>query len=247
MAACLGTRLKDRTRTLPKALISLEGRPLLAYVLDAFLSRSWVDRAVVVTGFEREQVRDYLRSRRDSKPIQEQWNPDFKKGNFYSLLCGLAATREGFVVTNADHLFPRALLDHVYENTKGVTATCDFDRKLAPDCMKVKLYSGSEPRRVEKIHKQLTEFDCGYIGMTWVKPEGRVAYLDAVGKVNTKGEESAWAEQVLENLASQGPENAPFVADASGFGWLEIDDEADYQRATVVLKEHPRFFDTGLD
>jgi L-glutamine-phosphate cytidylyltransferase len=243
LAAGLGTRLKKRTTATPKALVALQNKPLLGFALDAFLARSWIDRAIVVTGFERKQVQDYLSTRSDPKPVLEIWNVDYKKGNFYSLACGLREVGEEFLVTNADHIFPTDLLDHVYETSNQVTAVCDFDRNLQDDCMKVELSEGSN-RRMRRIHKKLTTYQCGYIGMTVVRKNGLGAYKQAVERVQSRREDSAYAEMVVQELADGNVSSAPCVADASGFGWLEVDTEEDYAHATEVLK-NPLFLKSG--
>jgi bifunctional UDP-N-acetylglucosamine pyrophosphorylase/glucosamine-1-phosphate N-acetyltransferase/UDP-N-acetylglucosamine pyrophosphorylase len=59
MAAGKGTRMKSE---LPKVLVSVLGRPMIDYVLDA-LERAGVERTVVVVGYRAEDVRRALAGR----------------------------------------------------------------------------------------------------------------------------------------------------------------------------------------
>ncbi len=59
LAAGLGTRLRPITETVPKCLVSIRGRPLLAYWLDALLSGG-VDRTLINTHYLAEAVRAYI-------------------------------------------------------------------------------------------------------------------------------------------------------------------------------------------
>jgi bifunctional UDP-N-acetylglucosamine pyrophosphorylase/glucosamine-1-phosphate N-acetyltransferase/UDP-N-acetylglucosamine pyrophosphorylase len=56
LAAGKGTRMKSE---LPKVLVPVAGRPMIAYVLDA-LSAAGVDRTIVVVGYRSDLVREAL-------------------------------------------------------------------------------------------------------------------------------------------------------------------------------------------
>jgi len=239
MAAGFGSRLKDRTKALPKALIEVAGETLLDRVLDRAEALDWIDRVLVVTGFEREQMLSRLAAHSGTKPVQEVFNADFQKGNFYSLTAGLAEVGESFLLSNVDHIYPLRLMQRAHEQFGGVGAICDNDRPLLSDCMKVLARPGATPPEVARIDKGLTEHDWGYIGMTAVMADGRDAYMAAVERVRAQGNDKAWAEMVLGELAREAHEDeqvaAPRIIDASGFGWLEVDDGEDLAKAEATL------------
>jgi len=245
LAAGMGTRLGDATRDLPKALIPLHNQPLIDYALDSFLTMPWIDRAIVVTGFQEKKMREHLANRPTGKPIVPVSNSDYQKGNFYSLYKGLEAVGKEWVVTNVDHIFPKNLLHHCRESCRGVSAICDFDRELETDCMKVALQEPKSSKRIVEINKTLETFDCGYIGMTFVMENTRNQYIQSVQRVFEKDDPHAYAEMILQDLANRGNDCAPHVVDASGFGWLEIDTTQDRDRATNVLDQHSGFLTTG--
>ncbi len=59
LAAGLGTRMRPLTDCMPKPLIEVAGRPLIAYALDR-LSESGLRRAVINTHYRAPQMRDYI-------------------------------------------------------------------------------------------------------------------------------------------------------------------------------------------
>jgi len=66
MAAGLGTRMRPLTDTMPKALVPLAGKPLIAYVLDPLVAAG-VERIVVNVHAHADQLEAYLRGRRDAE------------------------------------------------------------------------------------------------------------------------------------------------------------------------------------
>lgn len=65
MAAGLGTRMRPLTDTMPKALVPVAGKPLIAYVIDPLIAAG-VERIVVNIHAHADQLEAYLRSRRDA-------------------------------------------------------------------------------------------------------------------------------------------------------------------------------------
>ncbi|MBU1950126.1 MAG: NTP transferase domain-containing protein [Candidatus Eisenbacteria bacterium] len=61
-AAGIGTRLRPHTHTLPKALINVAGRPILAHILDALIQQG-IKRYVLVVGYMGDRIREYIDER----------------------------------------------------------------------------------------------------------------------------------------------------------------------------------------
>jgi glucose-1-phosphate thymidylyltransferase len=57
--AGVGTRLRPHTHTLPKVLLPVAGKPILAHILDD-LTRLGIRRAVLIVGYMGELVREYV-------------------------------------------------------------------------------------------------------------------------------------------------------------------------------------------
>lgn len=82
-----------------KQLADLDGRPLLEHVLDT-MSRTGLDRVVVVLGAESEQILDSVDLHGAEPVVCERW----AEGQSASLACGLAALAdaEAIVITLGD-------------------------------------------------------------------------------------------------------------------------------------------------
>jgi MurNAc alpha-1-phosphate uridylyltransferase len=66
MAAGLGMRMRPITATMPKALVPVAGKPLIAYVIDPLIAAG-VERVVVNVHAHAEQLEAYLASRKDAE------------------------------------------------------------------------------------------------------------------------------------------------------------------------------------
>lgn len=66
MAAGLGTRMRPLTDTLPKALVPVAGKPLIAYVIDPLVAAG-VERVVVNVHAHADLLEAYLKGRRDAE------------------------------------------------------------------------------------------------------------------------------------------------------------------------------------
>jgi CDP-L-myo-inositol myo-inositolphosphotransferase len=223
LAAGLGSRLGTLTRDLPKALISVAGRPLLLHAVS-FAARLQPSRIVVVGGFGFAQVKDTLANFRAGNkaaaalPMELVQNTQFRDGNMVSLLTAQPLITEGFLVMNVDHIYRPTIADVVAPEVSTVTAFIDTDRTLGNDDMKVE--RGADGRIVS-IAKTLAKFDCGYVGMSRVPTALLGRYFDEADRALAEEGRAIHVERILGRLAKT--DFAPACRDISGHGWLEVD------------------------
>jgi dTDP-glucose pyrophosphorylase len=60
LAAGRGTRLGELTRSVPKPMLPIAGRPMLEHILDR-LNAAGIGRFLIVTGYQREAIENYFR------------------------------------------------------------------------------------------------------------------------------------------------------------------------------------------
>lgn len=234
MAAGLGSRLGDLTRGLPKALIAVNGKPLLAYGL-AFARLLSPRKIIVVGGFEFEQVQATLASLAQGSaadlPIELVRNTEFRRGNILSFQAARPHLTDDFVLLNVDHIYRPAIAGLVTADADDVTGFIDTDRTLGNDDMKVLRDSQG---RIHEIAKTLTHFDCGYVGMTRVPSGARERYLAQVDEAMAEDGLDIHVERVLARLARSN--TPPHCRDISGHGWLEVDTPDERSHAESQLQ-----------
>lgn len=60
--AGVGTRLRPHTYSLPKVLLNVAGKPMLAYILDALQEQN-IDKATIITGYMGKLVEKYVKEK----------------------------------------------------------------------------------------------------------------------------------------------------------------------------------------
>ena len=223
LAAGLGSRLGALTKDIPKALVSVAGKPLMFHALE-FAARLRPARVMVVGGYGFPlvaQALDQIQARIPALaglPIELVENPGFRDGNLISLLAARPRVTEGFLLLNVDHIYRHSIATVVAPEVVEVTAFIDTDRNLGADDMKVERRADG---RVRRISKTLTTFDSGYVGMTRVPTSALPRYWQTAEAALAEEGRAIHVERVLGRLAEG--DAAPLCRDISGHGWLEVD------------------------
>lgn len=230
LAAGKGTRLGEMTSMLPKAMVTLAGRPILDYVLD-FLDHPEIDEIAIVGGHRFNAIKKHVGTYA-LKPLRFYYNPAFAtEGSVRTIMTAEDFLDTDFIILNADHIYPQTMLDAYVSKQRGITIACDFDRTLVADDMKIKLGTDGQ---LTKIRKDLTEFDGGYIGSTFIPAEKAVAYKEALHASYDIYGKGSNAEAVMGHMAAN--DHKISIADLSGFGWLEVDTQEDLVRAEKEIR-----------
>ncbi len=233
LAAGTGSRLGLTTGNRTKATVKVFGKRLIDHLLN-FFEIPLFDEIIVVGGFCFTGLEEYLKSLNIPK-IKVVNNNSYLKGNIFTLDRGLKEFRsDSFLITNVDHIYPAEMFDKMKLSFSGITAMCDFDRTLSDDDMKVKLNKNG---KVLKIDKKLTDYDCGYIGMTYVDVAFNEIYRVALKKTVKEYGDKAVVENVLQLLATEGKVKVN-ICDLSGIDWYEVDTASDLKKAETALSKN---------
>ena len=230
LAAGLGSRLGSLTQQIPKALISVGGKPLLAYAV-AFARAAGAGTITVVGGFGFDLVAAEVA--RLGLPVTLIENRAFRDGNLISLATARdhLTDADEFLLMNVDHIYRPAIAALAAAPAEDVTAFVDTDRTLGADDMKVERDGAG---RVLRISKTLEGWDAGYVGMTKVPRAAAARYWATVDAALAAEGRAIHVERVLARLADAG--TPPLCRDISGHGWLEVDLPEERDRAEEAVR-----------
>ena len=109
LAAGYGSRIADVT-TNPKSLLTIKEKTLMDWHFES-LAAVGIKDVVVVTGYKREVLEEYLQKFKSNFNLEFAVNDDYKvKGNTYSLFFGLDKTETDFLLFDADLIYETEIL-----------------------------------------------------------------------------------------------------------------------------------------
>ena len=107
LAAGLGTRLRPLTYTIPKCLVPIQGRPLLAWWMDLF-EKYHVSEVLINTNYlpdpVREFINDYNRAQKNVKLVESYEKELLGSGGTVLDNCRFVENEEEFFICYADNL-----------------------------------------------------------------------------------------------------------------------------------------------
>src|ERR1051326_4712632 len=111
-----GSRLRGSDRTFLKPFVSVAGRPLISYPLD-MLGHAGIRTLNLVVGYESRrmiaQMKPLIPSGLSASFIE---NPEWQKQNGISLLTAADRIARPFLLSMSDHLFDKAIVDHLRDS-----------------------------------------------------------------------------------------------------------------------------------
>lgn len=224
LAAGDGGRLWPRTDALPKPLLPLAGRPIIAHVLEG-LYGAGVRETVMVIGYHGEQLR---RAAPQIAPrgmaLRFVENESFELGNARSLWAARDAISAPFVLAMADHVvdpaITRALIDGAGARARLAVDRAERDDPRADEATRALLRDG----RVADLGKGLRNWNALDTGSFWCTRD----VFRALDRCDHDGELGA----VFAHMARAGRLDA---VDVTGERWVDIDTAEDLRLAEGML------------
>jgi choline kinase len=224
LAAGRGARLAPLTDQRPKCLVTVGGRAILDWQLEALTQAGATDITVVI-GHAADRVEAHLAGRRSVRTVR---NP---RHSTTDNLASCHAAREHFggdatLLLNGDTLFEHGVLDDLLAGAP-VPILIAIDRKPLYDADDMKVMTDNT--RLRRIGKNLAASDGEAIGLTLLRGGGRDIFLRQIeSRLAAPGGESAHYPEALDALAAR---NQVAVRSIHGRRWIEIDTPADLAAA----------------
>jgi choline kinase len=235
LAAGAGRRLESLTEDLPKTLLPVDGERTILDIALGNLRRAGLETVVVVTGYAAERLAERqpaLEERHDVKlelvynPKAEEWN------NCYSLWCAREHFAQGVLLCNGDTVHPPEVEERLLAGRGGAELVLALDdaKTLGEEEMKVMLGDDGLVRGINKAHDPAAAAG-EYIGLTVIEPAAADALADAL-EATWQRDPGLYYEDGFQEYRDRGGRVG--VASVGGLEWVEVDDQADLDRAREV-------------
>jgi choline kinase len=235
LAAGAGRRLESLTEDLPKTLLPVDGERTILDIALGNLQRAGLEEVVVVTGYAAERLSERqaaLEQRHDVRlelvynPKAEEWN------NCYSLWCAREHFAQGVLLCNGDTVHPPEVEERLLaaRGDAELVLALDDAKTLGQEEMKVLLGDDGLLRGINKAHDPAAAAG-EYIGLTLIEPAAADGLADAL-EATWQRDPGLYYEDGFQEYSDRGGRVG--VASVGGLEWVEVDDQADLERAREV-------------
>jgi choline kinase len=235
LAAGAGRRLESLTEDLPKTLLPVDGDRTILDIALGNLRRAGLETVVVVTGYAAERVAERqaaLEERHDLElelvfnPKAEEWN------NAYSLWCAREHFAQGVLLCNGDTVHPPEVEERLLagRGDADLVLALDDAKPLGQEEMKVLLGDDGLLRGINKAHDPAAAAG-EYIGLTVIEAAAAEGLAEAL-EATWRRDPGLYYEDGFQEYSDRGGRVG--VASVGGLEWVEVDDQADLDRAREV-------------
>ncbi|RKD30447.1 aminotransferase class I/II-fold pyridoxal phosphate-dependent enzyme [Lacrimispora algidixylanolytica] len=240
LAAGMGRRLKKLTENQPKCMVQVNQVPLIERMLKQ-LDQYHLNRIILVTGHEGEQLRTFTASLTLSTPIIYIDNPVYQTtNNIYSLyLAKEHLLHDDTILLESDLIFEQEVLTQIIQNPyPNLALVAHFESwmdgtvVLLDEQDNITKFLTRKDFRFEDIHSyyktvNIYKFSKGFSETKYVP------FLEAYSKALGNNE---YYEQVLKVISLLDDHDLKATRLENGF-WYEIDDEQDLDIAESIFTD----------
>jgi len=241
LAAGLGWRLGGGEEQPPKCLLRFDGASLIERHLHALVALG-VRELHLGVGYRAADIEAEIARLRPPIPVHLVYNPDYREGNVVTLHTLREAMLAGqdLLLMDADVLYHADLLRRLTQSAHPNCFLLDRDYEAGDEPVKLCVAGGRLVEFGKLIPEQL-RFETSGESVGFFKLSAAMAARLAARAAHyvASGRRDAFYEDALRDLLLHSPDEFGFE-DITGIPWIEIDFQADVQRAESEVMAHIR-------
>lgn len=233
LAAGMATRLRPTTDLMPKGLLEVGGKSLLARSID-LLGKAGVSEVLVVTGHHAGKIEAALGAQRGSTTVRYVYNPNYAEtGSMISLLTGAAEMSGPILLLESDLLYHPAFLALATAASDDVLLAADLSGSgdevyLAVDDNGYLRFLGKNPPDSWRA-RSVGEL----AGISRISAELLSKFCERADRELRNGRGNRHYEDLLFEIAMDGwPIRVALCGDVP---WTEVDTAKDLRRAENIV------------
>ena len=221
LAAGDGTRMGSSR---PKVLLSINGTTLLEHHINA-LNALGIKNIYIVTGYKHQDIEKFIKGK-GYRNVFTIYNPEWEKGNAYSVIAGEKFLKRPFLLVMGDHYYQLSPLRPLVRMKADFMMVVDSNPGYVDvdEATKVRFEKG----RVVEIGKGLKEFDAVDTGIFLLSPS-----IFPFIKNSIKNGAETWND--VKRLWIE--KNPLPLYDINGSLWYDVDTPEDFENLKRIIKE----------
>ena len=230
LAAGLGTRLAPITDEKPKALVAVNGQPILLRQIDN-LHKNGIYNITIVSGYKADILKKTVHEKFQEIKIIESVDYANTNNMYSAYLARKIIGNHEFLMMNGDVFFDSSVIESLINYECENAIVVDIGRYIE-ESMKVVEYD----KHIIQISKKIIPEEALGVSIDIYKfsVEGGIAFFDKCAEyIEQKKELKLWSEVALNDILS----NIEFKACPLNGRWIEIDNHDDLAEAEILFKE----------
>lgn len=233
-AAGRGNRLRPISDTKPKALVELDGCPMILRTTRALAELGHTRQLVVTVGYRGDEIEQAVRAENLPFPVAFVRNERFAETNsIVSVWLTRDYWQDGFVLIDSDIWFSPPLLTPLFTLTQS---SLIVDARIPPE--KIDMKVSIQDSRIWDLDKQRVEGKVAgeFFGMSYFSASFGQALGEEMRRQIDAGHEDVWYEYALRKVART-QALQPWYLEAE-HEWTEVDTPADLELADRIVSRH---------
>lgn len=231
LAGGLGSRLRPKTNDIPKALVQVNGIPIIVNQINALRNKG-IDRIIIISGYLNEVLEEKIKSQFNGIRFIHNERFDETNNMYSAFLSKEDLYGEPFLMMNSDVFFDEVIIEDLLEAmaTNGIAVE---EGNYDDESMKIIV----SDNKVKSISKSIQR-DVAYgtsIDVYKFSSEGSKEFFDVSEKIIIEQkDENSWTEVALDSILNK----VDFYPINISGKWMEIDNLDDLKKAERIFHDY---------
>lgn len=234
LAAGLGSRLQHETAKIPKAMVSINGIPIISYQINALIDNNIFDVGVVL-GYKANILKKYLIKNHANVNFSFYLNKNFKHSNSaYSFYVASDFIKdESYIHLNCDILFSKDLLRLIIANSKSNIIAVNFNQEVSNN---MEIIETNNENQIIRMDNMLFEGSMGKAyGLAKLSSRSSHFILNKLVEYHKIGDFNQNYYGIIRQAVNK---ISYFAQDASGYFLSEVNTLTDLLNVNTISKKN---------